>query len=130
MKTLDVALDTSILIPYFQNDPKTVVRMGDVHSICVPIFVVGEMMIGFFMTGTSGAARDNFESFLSRTKILDCTREVANKYGELVAELRKRGAMIPVNDIWIAACCIAHGKRLVTSDSHFRRVPSLEFEMW
>ena len=126
----EIAIDTSVLIPYFQNDLEIIDRLDAIKNICVPIFVIGEMMIGFFMTKTSETAKDNFEFFLSKTRILECTRDVANKYGELVATLREKGSMIPANDIWIAACCLVHNKYLATKDEHFLKVPQLAVEIW
>jgi predicted nucleic acid-binding protein len=64
------------------------------------------------------------------TEIIDCTTDVAEHYAKLKIELQSRGAMIPINDIWIAACCIAAGQPIATRDAHFQRIPDLTVEMW
>jgi len=57
-------------------------------------------------------------------QVVDTTREVARRYGELFAVLRAAGTPIPVNDFWIAAA-LATGARLITFDTDFARVPGL-----
>ncbi|MDA7667719.1 PIN domain-containing protein [Verrucomicrobia bacterium] len=39
--------------------------------------------------------------------------------------LRKKGASIATNDLWIAALVIQHNVVLCTSDSHFNQVSSI-----
>ena len=130
MGTEDIALDTSIVVQAFRNDLSIKSRIRKMDHIWLPVPVVGEMMIGFFMTQYPSPLQEKFERFVTRATIIDCDRSVADKYGELVATLRGKGSMIPVNDVWIAACCIVHNKSLVTRDEHFQRVPDLNVEMW
>ena len=126
----EIALDTSVLIPYLRNDSGINQRLEDIDSISIPLFVIGEIMVGFYYTIPPDAVRRDFESFLSHANILECNRNVADKYGAIFANLRGKGALIPANDIWIAACCIVAGKPLATRDAHFQRVPDLTVEMW
>lgn len=48
-----------------------------------------------------------------------------HQYAGLYAELRRKGTLIPTNDIWIAALAIQHGLALFTRDRHFDHVPRL-----
>ena len=41
-------------------------------------------------------------------------------------DLKKRGLMIPINDIWIAAVAIETGLPLLARDEHFTRVSGLK----
>jgi tRNA(fMet)-specific endonuclease VapC len=126
----EIALDTSILVPYLRNDSEINRRLEDIDIISIPFFVIGEIMVGFFYTTPPDAVRRDFESFLSHANILECNRSVADKYGAIFADLRGKGSLIPANDIWIAACCIAAGRPLATRDAHFQRVHGLTVEMW
>lgn len=63
-------------------------------------------------------------------KFVTCDLTVCEEYGRLKAALAKMGRPIPVNDLWIAACCLAAGATLVTRDAHFEGLPGLETEMW
>jgi predicted nucleic acid-binding protein len=59
-------------------------------------------------------------------EIIDVNHNVARKYGIIYLSLVKKGAKIPINDVWIAACCMETGGSLITKDRHFRRVDQIE----
>jgi predicted nucleic acid-binding protein len=52
--------------------------------------------------------------------------DVARKYGFIFLALQKRGAKIPINDVWIAACCMEVGGVLLTRDRHFEQIEQIE----
>jgi len=81
----DIALDTSVLIPYLKNDSAINEKLVEIDAISIPIFVIGEMMVGFSYTAFPDSLRVEFESFLSHANILDCSRSVADKYGKIFA---------------------------------------------
>jgi tRNA(fMet)-specific endonuclease VapC len=58
--------------------------------------------------------------------IIDVNHNVARKYGIIYLSLLNKGAKIPINDVWIAACCMETGGTLVTRDRHFRQVEQIE----
>ena len=58
--------------------------------------------------------------------IIEVTPDVARRYGEVFAELRRAGTPIPVNDIWIAAAALDAKAHLLTFDSDFDRIERLD----
>jgi predicted nucleic acid-binding protein len=42
---------------------------------------------------------------------------------------KANGTPIPQNDIWIAACAIDAGATLISSDSHFAKIPLLDISI-
>ena len=52
--------------------------------------------------------------------------EIARKYATIFLSLTTRGMRIPMNDVWIAACCMGVGGTLVTRDRHFDGVEQIE----
>ena len=60
------------------------------------------------------ARRGGLELFLDRALIRPASLKVAKVWGELAAEAQRRGRPRPLNDIWIAACCIEGGLPLLT----------------
>jgi predicted nucleic acid-binding protein len=129
----EIALDTSIVIPIFRNDPDLATHFKTIENVYFPVPVIAEFYIGFIARKSSKEAqkaKDEFEVFVSRGSILDCNREAALKYAEIECSLRRDGALIPQNDIWIAACCLTAGVPLATRDNHFQRIPDLKVEMW
>lgn len=51
--------------------------------------------------------------------------DTARRYGHIYAELRRRGAPIGTNDMWIAAAAMEHGAELITCDTDFLRVSQI-----
>jgi tRNA(fMet)-specific endonuclease VapC len=57
--------------------------------------------------------------------------EAGTRYGEIRAELERRGRPIGANDTWIAAHALAEDLTLVTNNMReFARVPGLRLENW
>ena len=46
--------------------------------------------------------------------------------GMVYLSLQKKGIKIPINDVWIAACCMEVGGTLLTRDKHFESVDQIE----
>jgi len=126
----EIALDTSIVIPIFDNDPVLRRRFADIETAWIPVPVIAEIAVGFSDASPHPSQQSEFELFLSSLKVLECTSNVAMRYGTIHRLLRGKGSMIPINDIWIAACCLEAGLPLATRDNHFLRIPDLKIEMW
>ena len=62
--------------------------------------------------------------------VFPCDLETAQWYGIIKDQLRRKGRPIPDNDIWIAAIAMQYDLILVTRDSHFDEVESLQTEHW
>jgi len=58
-------------------------------------------------------------------RIVPPEEETAERYGEVVAGMRKAGIPIPTNDLWIAATALETGARVMSFDSHFDSVPGV-----
>jgi tRNA(fMet)-specific endonuclease VapC len=91
------------------------------------IVVIGELYAGFF---GGSKYRKNVEGLkyileTDNVRTLSPGPGTAEIYGEIKANLRKKGGMIPQNDIWIAAQCIETGAALITFDDHFKDIPGV-----
>lgn len=53
-------------------------------------------------------------SWMADRPVLPCTADVARRWGEISAYASKRGRTRPVNDTWIAACCLTYDLPLAT----------------
>ena len=54
--------------------------------------------------------------------IICVNEEVARKYAIIFSTLTNNGILNPINDVWIAACCMSLGGTLLTRDRHFQQV--------
>jgi len=57
-------------------------------------------------------------------------RETTSFYAEIIADLRQRGSLIPINDVWIAALALQHGLGVLSRDGHFDQVKNLRRVCW
>jgi predicted nucleic acid-binding protein len=58
--------------------------------------------------------RGELAGWLSGIPVLPGDEAVAENWGKLSAAAARRGRPRPVNDMWIAACCLAHEVPLAT----------------
>jgi len=105
-------------------------RLEEADEILLPATMLGELHAGF---RAGSRAADNVAVLAEFRRqpgvmVIDITDNVAERYGAVVAELRRQGTPIPTNDIWIAATALEHGGRVVAYDDHFGRVPGLLVE--
>jgi predicted nucleic acid-binding protein len=83
-------------------------------TLVVSFVTVGELMKWAEVRGWGQRRRDELGRWLGPIPVLPGDRLVAATWARVVAASEARGRPRPVNDSWIAACCIAHGLPLVT----------------
>ncbi|HEY9054819.1 MAG TPA: type II toxin-antitoxin system VapC family toxin [Rectinemataceae bacterium] len=122
-----ISLDTNAYSAFMAGDERVFKYIVESEVVYISTIVIGELFAGFLGGGKLVKNREELQSFLSKrgVLVLDVTMETAEIFGEIKAELRGRGKMIPLDDIWIAAHSIETGSKLVTFDKHFRNVGGL-----
>ena len=122
-----VCLDTSGYSAFKRGHEGAIDAVQRAGEIVLPAVVVGELLAGFRMGSRDRINRRELDAFLEspRVRVAALGAETAQRYAEIVSYLRERGAPIPTNDIWIAACAMEWGLRLLTSDAHFDRLPQV-----
>jgi tRNA(fMet)-specific endonuclease VapC len=128
-----ILLDTNICIHIINARPAAVLerfrqyRMGEIGVSSV---VAAELTYGVVKSGSS-RNRQALEMFLAPLIILPFDEAVIWAYGELRAELERRGTLICSLDTMIAAHAIRQQAPLVTNNTReFARVPGLRLENW
>ena len=98
------------------------------EHIYIPSVVLGELTFGFMKGKRQHFNEKKLRQVISRLeiKIIDVTADVARKYAIIYLTLAKKGTKIPINDVWIAACCMEKGGILLTRDKHFEYVDQIE----
>lgn len=125
-----LCLDTSGYSRLMRGHRSLEQRLEEADEILLPATVIGELHAGF-LAGSRPAENAALLAEFRRQPglgVIDVTDNVAERYGRVVAELRRQGTPIPTNDIWIAAAALENGGRLVAYDDHFRHVPGLVVE--
>jgi tRNA(fMet)-specific endonuclease VapC len=122
-----ILLDTNAYSSFLSGDKSVFDYIVDAEVIYISTIVIGELFAGFHGGGKLSQNREELKSFLNKdgVEVIDVTVETAEIFGEIKAGLSKKGKMIPLNDIWIAAHSIETGSKLVTYDKHFKSINGL-----
>lgn len=102
-----------------------VLKRADEILLC-PV-VVGELYAGFRKGSRHAENMEVFNDFMLTPRVTLVSISVATSefYGLILEQLRKDGAPVPANDIWIAASAMEHGAHVATMDHHFKAIAGL-----
>ena len=126
---MKIVLDTNIYCDFAEGLPDAVDAMATYGEyIYIPSIVIGELSFGFMKGSRQQFNEKKLQQIINRLKIeiIDVNRNVARRYAIIYLSLVKKGAKIPINDVWIAACCMEVGATLLTRDKHFEFVDQIE----
>ena len=123
-------LDTNIVIAMFAGEEEIQERRQNADKVFLPSPVVGELCYGARKSSRPIENLTRVNRLIQDFRVIPCNLETARWYGIIKDNLRRRGRLIPDNDIWIAAVAMQRGLILVTRDAHFDAVESLQTEYW
>lgn len=110
-----VVLDTDVASLMFKDElPPSIFAQLAGSQLLLTYVAVGEMSRWPYQRDWGTARRRALGAWLSTKPTLPGTKGVAKKWGEIVAYAEKRGRPRPVNDSWVAACCLAYDLPLAT----------------
>jgi tRNA(fMet)-specific endonuclease VapC len=128
-----ILLDTNICIYIINAKPPAVLerfknyRLGEIGVCSV---VAAELAFGVAKSG-SARNRQALEMFLAPLTILPFDERASWAYGDLRAELERRGTPIGSLDTMIAAHALSLQAKLITNNiREFVQVPGLQVDNW
>ena len=126
---MNLVIDTNIYCDFAEGISQTVdilATMG--QRLYLPAVVIGELSYGFRKGNRRIANEQKLDEVIQllEIRIIDISRSVASKYGLIYLSLVRKGRKIPLNDVWIAACCMEVGGILLTRDQHFEHVEQID----
>lgn len=106
-------------------------RTVPVADVCMSVITKSELLLGVELSPRQPQDAAALDAFLPHVEVLDFRDESAIHYARIRADLKKRGAMIGANDLFIAAHARSLGLILVTNNTReFGRVEGLALENW
>ena len=84
------------------------------RTACITFVTWGELVKWTAIRSWGPRRRASLDSWRRRVVLLPYSEDVASTWGELQARARMRGRPRPVNDTWIAACCLVDRLPLAT----------------
>jgi tRNA(fMet)-specific endonuclease VapC len=102
-----------------------------VTDVCMSIITKAELLYGVELSPRRAQDAAALAAFLPYVEAVDFADDAALHYADIRAALKKRGALIGANDLFIAAHARALGLTLVTNNTaEFERVGKLKLENW
>lgn len=130
----DAVLDTSAAVAHLRGvaaiTAQLHAKLRAQETIYLPLTAWGELLFGAYHADRPERELARLAEFTPATVRLMPTDRTADEYARLKEALAKAGALIPENDLWIAAYALEHGLPLITRDVHFARVPGLTVLDW
>jgi predicted nucleic acid-binding protein len=110
-----VVIDTDVASSMLRRrTPEAMLRQLNGRILAVSFVTVGELT-KWTLLRSWGPSRTAFmEAFIEHLVVLPYDSRVARTWGQLQAYAQLRGRPRPVNDSWIAACCLARDLPLAT----------------
>jgi tRNA(fMet)-specific endonuclease VapC len=130
---LKYLLDTNIAIYVIKRRPMDVLDRFNLHAgqMCISAITLSELLHGAEKSARKEQNLRQVEDFVSRLEVLDYGPKAAAHYGEIRADLERKGTPIGINDLHIAGHARSEGLTLVTNNlREFERVEGLRLENW
>lgn len=130
MEKNKVMLDTSAYSAYLRGNEDVKRAVQEADEIYMNPVVLGELYAGFARGGKEKMNREILKEFLAspRVQVTVIDEETSERYAAITTYLWVKKTPIPANDLWIAATAMQFGLKLVTTDSHYRKVPQIIVE--
>lgn len=126
-------LDTNVCIRVLRDRPPSArVRFNaEADGLCISTVTLAELLHGAARSSRPGETRHEVERLAARLEVLPFDEAAAGHYGDIRADLERRGCVIGPYDLMIAAHARSRGLVVVTGNlGEFGRVDGLRCEDW
>ncbi len=131
---MGIVVDTSAIIELerAQGDWRRILKSFGGRSAFLPSIVWAELMAGVHLADSVDRAlarKSRLDRLRKIVPVLPFTSEIAETWAELFAELQRKGAMIPSNDLCVAATAVFFQHTVLVSskeERNFKRVERLD----
>lgn len=121
---IDVIADTSAIVGLLRGD-KQVEETVSGKSFAITFVTLAELSLGVLKATKRDAAWSRIQDVIGNRQMLHVSTVTPAIYARIYFDLERRGLMIPINDIWIAALALEAGVPILARDEHFSRVAGL-----
>jgi tRNA(fMet)-specific endonuclease VapC len=125
-------LDTNTVSHLIKGHPAVIERVvaAPMTDLCVSAITEGELLFGLAKRSNAKRLHIAVREFLRRVDVLPWDSAVAEHYGIARAGMERRGMILALVDLLIAAHALSVRAVLVTNDRAFSQVASLHVEDW
>jgi tRNA(fMet)-specific endonuclease VapC len=120
-----MVIDTSIFVEYLRSKDRTNTALAKLPTETV-LYVSSITAFELYSGATDIKKRQDIDTLLQGVFILPLNTDIAKNAGFIYQDLRRRGNMIEVTDILIAATALENDLPIKTlNTNHFQRIPGL-----
>lgn len=130
---LKYMLDINIAIYVIKRRPVELLAVFNSHAgqMCISSITMAELLHGVEKSSKPDHNLRQVEDFASRLEVLEYGSKAAAHYGEIRADLERKGTVIGINDLHIAGHARSEGLTLVSNNlREFERVDGLRLMNW
>jgi tRNA(fMet)-specific endonuclease VapC len=130
---LQYMLDTNTCIQIMAARPATLLGRFNRHAqqLCISSITLGELHYGAEKSTRQAENLEAIEQFAARLDVQPFSPEAAVHYGEIRAELERRGTPVGPYDMMIGAHARSEALIVVTTNvREFARMPGVRVETW
>ena len=122
--SIDFIADTSAIIGVLRREAAVEQKIFG-KNFAITFVTLAELSLGVLKSARPEAAWSRIQDVIGNNQMFHVSTVTPAIYARIYFDLERRGAMIPINDIWIAALAIEAGLPILARDEHFSRVPGL-----
>jgi tRNA(fMet)-specific endonuclease VapC len=123
-------LDANTLSAAAERQPSALAVAANAQRLALPVIVLGEFRLGIAASRYRATYEAWLNDWVGTVEVLEIDNETTHSYAAIGLELKSRGKLIPVNDLWIAALCRQYSLPLLSRDRHFDSVSGLQRLDW
>ncbi|MEJ2155067.1 MAG: type II toxin-antitoxin system VapC family toxin, partial [Desulfobacteraceae bacterium] len=123
----------NIAIYVIKRRPVELLAVFNSHAgqMCISSITMAELLHGVEKSSKPDHNLRQVEDFASRLEVLEYGSKAAAHYGEIRADLERKGTVIGINDLHIAGHARSEGLTLVSNNlREFERVDGLRLMNW
>ncbi len=124
-------IDTDWIIDYLKDKQAVVKKVKEKFELGLNVSVVSlsELYEGIYGSDKPVENEKELEEFLIGITIVNLTKDVCKKFGELRNGLRKKGELIGDFDLLIASTALINNLTILSDNvEHYKRIKGLKFE--
>jgi tRNA(fMet)-specific endonuclease VapC len=124
---MKLLLDTNAYVALMNGHDGVANTVRRAERLLLSAVVAGELIFGFRNGSRYEKNISELNDFLGNrfVEFLPVSYTTADRFGRIAASLRRKGAPMPSNDIWIAAHAMESGAELLSFDHHFENIDGL-----
>jgi len=127
-----ICLDTDVLIDFIRKPSDAVKRiMKGILERKISIFTTSvntfEIWLGAHLAPKEMELIEETKDFLDQLEVVNFDYESSVEAGRVMANLRKRGQVVEIRDLFVGCVCKVNGMPLITRNlKHYKRIHGLK----